>query len=37
MFEYTVENVAGIQLSEVMFTASWYAPRCAVLSLASTP
>lgn len=36
MFDYMVENVDGILLSQVMFTASWYAPRCAVLSLAAT-
>lgn len=37
LLEYMVENVDGIQLSEVVFTASWYASRCAVSSLAAIP
>ena len=32
-----MENVDRITLSEVMSTASWYAPRCAVSSPAATP
>lgn len=37
MFEYMMENVDGIPLSEPVFNVSQYAPRCAVSSLAATP